>query len=175
MAHSKMHPYTHPLFSKHNIQGINGKKRTSMRAMLVYIGIVAWVKFDSVLSQKWGLLQFCAFIIIFCIIWLFMALMVLFCTCMAPYGTFLYFWPVTLFCGEFLFLAIYALFRVKLFWHKPCVTLFFFVFFHVCTRGVVNRLQKRRYPTGHNYIFFYVQNIVWSSVKLARFKVVSIM
>ena len=58
----------------------------------------------------------------------------------ARYGTFWHFhgtlwrlWPFTLFCGKFTFAAIYALFRVKLFWHKPgsCK---FDVFFHVCMK-----------------------------------------
>ena len=39
--------------------------------------------------------------------------MVLFGTFVALYGTFWHFWPVTLFCGEFIFIAIYELYQVK--------------------------------------------------------------
>ena len=62
--------------------------------------------------------------------------MILFGTFMTLYGIFWHFWPVTLFCGEFTFVAIYTLFWVKIFWHKPCLCKFF-VFFHVCCRGAL--------------------------------------
>ena len=45
------------------------------------------------------------------------------------------FGPFTLFCQEFTFVIIYALFKVKLFWHKPCLCKIF-VFLHVCLGSV---------------------------------------
>ena len=104
-------------------------------------------KFYCVLSQKYGMMQFCAFIVIFrhfmniygpsyyfvavygtlLHTWHFLAL----------WGTFWHFWPVTLFCGEFTLVTIYALFGLKLFLHKPCLRKFV-VFFNVCP-GAVQR------------------------------------
>ena len=58
------------------------------------------------------------------------------------YDTFWNFWPVTLFCGKFtFFVAINAHFRVKLFWHKPCLCKSF-VFFYVWSSD-----KKCPYPT----------------------------
>ena len=44
------------------------------------------------------------------------------------YGSFWHFWHVRMFCGEFTFVAIYAHFLVKLFWHKPYLCNFFCLF-----------------------------------------------
>ena len=112
-----------------------GDRKTYKRASNAHVNFYASLgkicaKFYGVLSQKWGMSQFCVISVIFSvgILWIFMA----------RYGTFWHFhdtlwhfWPVTLFCGEFLFVTIYALFWVKLFYNEP-YSCKFVVFFHIC-------------------------------------------
>ena len=77
-------------------------------------------KINSVPSQKWGMLQFCVFLIIF---WHFMTIYGALWYCLALLwhciALLRHFSHVTLFCVKLTFVAINALFQVKLFWHKP--------------------------------------------------------
>ena len=82
-------------------------------------------KIYGVLSKKFVMSQFCAFIVIFWLLWLFMAL---YGTFSHFYGTFWHFWPVTLYFGEFTFVAIYASLWVNWGLHKPCLCNFFLSF-----------------------------------------------
>ena len=81
------------------------------------------------------------FVVIFDILWLLKRFMVLFGTVMGLYGTFSRFWPVTLFCKEFTFVANYALFGVKQFCYKPC-SCKFLSFSISANQGGSNKVEK---------------------------------